>query len=112
MGELKLLDIFFKTALCSMISTDALQGGFLSSFTIVNEGTSLPIVNERTSLKIVNETARFIKTIILQNELFKKRSVLESIVSFLFFFVVVFITKLSFFLNENVNIPKWIRALF
>jgi len=38
-----------------MISTDALQVGFLSSLTIVNKGSSLTIVNETTS---------FIKTIV------------------------------------------------
>ena len=84
-----------------MISTDNLQGGFLSSFTIVNEGTSLPIVNERTSLKIFNETASFIKTIILQYELFNKRSVLERIVSFLFF--------CRRFYNETIVFFKWKR---
>ncbi len=34
-----------------MISTDALQVGFLSSLTIINEGLSLTIVNETTSFK-------------------------------------------------------------
>ena len=38
-----------------MISADALQVGFLSSLTIVNEGSSLRIVNEGLSLMIVNE---------------------------------------------------------
>jgi len=45
-----------------MISTDALQVGFLSLLTIVNEGLSLTIVNKTTS---------FIKTIILKNDRFK-----------------------------------------
>ena len=77
-----------------MISTDAFQVGFLSSLTIVNEGLSLTIVNKTTS---------FIKTIILKNDrfkndhlkkTFKKRSFLKTRFRF---FVVVFITKLSFF---------------
>ena len=64
----------------SMISTDALQVGFLSSLTIVNEllsltivneGPSLTIVNEGSSLTIVNETTNFIKTIVLKNDHFK-----------------------------------------
>ena len=38
-----------------MISTDALQVGFLSLLTIVNEESSLTIVNEGSSLTIVNE---------------------------------------------------------
>ena len=72
-----------------MISTDALQGGFLSpplfvnegssltivnegsSLTIVNKGSSLNIVNEGTSLTIVNETMSFIKTLILKNDRFE-----------------------------------------
>ena len=44
-----------------MISTDALQVGFLSSLTIVNEGSLLTIVNEGSSLTIVNEMTIFIK---------------------------------------------------
>ena len=50
-----------------MISTDALQVGFLSPslLTIVNKGSSLKIVNEGL-LMIVNETKRrfHIKTIV------------------------------------------------
>ena len=45
-----------------MISTDALQVGFLSSLTIVNERLSLTIVNETIVLK----------TTIFKNEPFKK----------------------------------------
>jgi len=72
----------------SMISTDALQVGFLSSLmiinegsslTIVNEGLSLTIVNEGSSLTIVNETTNFIKqsflkTSVLKTERFENRS--------------------------------------
>ena len=72
-----------------MISTDALQVGFVSSLTIVkkgssftivsvglsltigNEGPSLMIVNEGPSLTIVNEMTNFIKTIVLKNDRFK-----------------------------------------
>ena len=39
----------------SMISTYSLQVRFLSSLTIVNEGSSLTIVNEGWSLTIVDE---------------------------------------------------------
>ena len=64
-----------------MISTDALQVGFLTSFTIVNEGVvvndifneglSLTIVNDNPSLlTIVNETTNFKKTIVLKNDRF------------------------------------------
>ena len=58
----------------SMISTDALQVGFLSSLTIVNEGV---VVNEGSSLTIVNKTIKkrsLWKTFILKNVIFKKRS--------------------------------------
>ena len=51
-----------------MISTDALQVGFLSSLTIVNERV---VVNEGPSLTIVNETKNFIKTSVLKNDRFK-----------------------------------------
>ena len=55
-----------------MISTDALQVGFLSSLTIVNEGSLLTIVYEGSSLTIiVNETTSFIKTIVLKNDRLK-----------------------------------------
>ena len=57
----------------SMISTDALQVGFLlSSLTIVNEGSSLTIVNGRLSFTIVNETTNFLKTIVFENDSFFK----------------------------------------
>ena len=60
-----------------MISSDDLQVGFLSSLTIVNEGSSLTIVNETTN---------FIKTTILKKtNFFKKRSFLKTIVSFSIF---------------------------
>ena len=52
-----------------MISTDALQVGFL---VFVNKGLSLTIVNEGSSLTIFNETTSFIKTIVLKNDRFKK----------------------------------------
>jgi len=88
----------------SMKSTHALQDSFLSSLTIVNEGTlltiviegssltianeessltivnepnlrlSLTIVNEWSSLTIVNGTTIFIKTIVLKTTNFKKRT--------------------------------------
>ena len=47
-----------------MISTDALQVGFLSSLTIVNEGVVVNNFNEGLSLTIVNETKNFIKTVV------------------------------------------------
>ena len=71
-----------------MISTDALQVGFLSLLmivnkgssltivndslllTIVNEGSSLAIVNKGSLLTIVNETTIFIKTIVFNNDCF------------------------------------------
>ena len=69
----------------SMISTDALQVGFLSLLTIVYEGSSLTIVNKGLSLTIVNKgssltivkegsTTNFIKAIVLKNERIEKRS--------------------------------------
>jgi len=84
-----------------MISTDALQVGFHSSLTIVNEGSSLTIVNETTSLY----KQSFWKTIVLKTTIFKKQTLKKR--SFRFrFFVVVFITKRSFFkIKESVNIP-------
>ena len=68
----------------SLISTDALEVGFLFSLTIinerlsltiVNEGSSLTVVSEESSLTIVNEElsltigneTSFIKTIVLKN---------------------------------------------
>ena len=39
----------------SLISTDALEVGFLFSLTIINVGLSLTIINEGSSLTIVNE---------------------------------------------------------
>ena len=62
----------------SMINTDALQVGFLSSLTkgssltIVNEGPSLTIVNEGSSLTIVTETTIVLKTTIFKKRTFKK----------------------------------------
>ena len=71
-----------------MISTDALQVGFLSPplfvnegssltivnegslLTIVNEGSSLTIVNDGLSLTIVNETTNFLKTVVFENDCF------------------------------------------
>ena len=47
MWEIKLLDIFLKND--SIVSTDALQIGFLSLLKIVNEGLSLMIFEETTS---------------------------------------------------------------
>ena len=79
-----------------MISTDALQVGFLSLLTIVNEGLSLTIVNEESSLKIVIEgsslTKRwfFLKNYRFKNDHFLKKNFKKTIV---------------FQENENVNIP-------
>ena len=58
-GELKLLDIFLKVK--NYLSTYALQVSFLSSLTIVNEGSLLTIVNVTTN---------FIKTIVLKTTIF------------------------------------------
>ena len=71
---------------------DALQVGFHSSLTIVNETTSL-------------YKQSFWKTIVLKTTIFKKQTLKKR--SFRFrFFVVVFITKRSFFkIKESVNIP-------
>ena len=46
-----------------MISTLALQVGFLSSLTIVNEGPSLTIVNELiiTNYKLINAQVNYVK---------------------------------------------------
>ena len=82
-----------------MISTDALHVGFLSSLTIVNKGLSLMIVNEGSSLTTIKETTNFIKTIILKNNSFQKRS--------LSIFCRRFHNETIIFLkNENVNIPS------
>ena len=62
-GGVKTSGYFLKNY--SMIRTDALQVGLLSSLTIVNEGPSLTIVNETTN---------FIKTIVLKTTIFKKRT--------------------------------------
>ena len=92
-----------------MISTDALQVGFLSSLTIVNEGvvvnegSSLTIVNEFPSLTIVNKTTNFIKTNFL-----KKRSFLKTTVSFSFFRRRFHNETIVFLKIENVNIPNYI----
>ena len=56
-----------------MISTDALQGGFLSPPIFVNdlnEGSLLMIVNGGPSLKIVYKTTSVIK-MILKNDCFQ-----------------------------------------
>ena len=81
-----------------------------SSLTIVNVGQSLTIVNEGSSLTIVNETTNFIKqsfwkkivlkTNVLKNDRFKNDHFWKTnfLKTFRFrFFVVVFITKRSFF---------------
>ena len=68
-----------------MIRTDAFQVGFLSSLTIVNEGSSLTIVNKGPLLTIVNETTIFIKTIVLKTTIFEKRTFKKTIVSFSIF---------------------------
>ena len=52
-GEAKAPWYFHKNY--SMISSDALQVGFLSLLTIVNEVSSLTIVNEGSALTILNE---------------------------------------------------------
>ena len=86
----------------SMVSTDALQVGFLSSLTIVNEGSSLTIVNETTN---------FIKTIVLKTTIFKKtnilkkRSFLKTIISFSILRRRYHNETIVFLKNENVNIP-------
>ena len=89
-----------------MIFTDAFQVGFLSSLTIINEGSSitivhewslLTIINNGSSSTIVNETTSFIK-----NDRFEKRK-------FRFrFFGVFFITKRSFFKKKM----KTLTSLF
>ena len=73
-----------------MISTDALQVGFLSSLTIVNDTTSL-------IKTIVIQNNFKLKRPFLKTNFFKKNYRLEKR-SFRFrFFVVVFITKRSLF---------------
>ena len=90
-----------------MISTDALQVGFLSSLTIINEGLSLTIVNEGSSLTIVNETTNFIKTTIFKNELIKTTIVFKTIVSFSIFRRRFHNETIVFLKNENVNIINY-----
>ena len=83
-GEVKTPWYFLKNY--SMISTDALQVGFLSLLTIVNEGLSLTIVNEESSLKIVIEgsslTKRwiFLKNYRFKNDHFLKKNFKKTIV--------------------------------
>ena len=72
----------------------------LSSLTIVNEGSSLTIVNDGLSLTIVNETTNFIKTVVFKNDRFV-----------FVFFVVVFITKRSFFKTMK-SITSHMKILF
>ena len=72
----------------TMISTDALQFGFLSSLTIVNE------------------TTIFIKTIVLKTTIFKKRTFNKTIVSFSIFRRLFHNDTIVFQKNENVYIPK------
>ena len=62
MVNLGLLFVFEKD---SIISTGAIQVGFLSLLTIVNEGSSL---RKGSSLTIVNEAMSFIKTTVFQNK--------------------------------------------
>ena len=89
-----------------MISTDALQVGFLSSVTIVNEGLSLTIDKKGSSLTIVNETTYFIKPIVLKTTIFKKRTFQKND-CFVFGFSRRFHNETIVFLkNENVNIPS------
>ena len=94
-----------------MISTDALQVGFLSLLMIVNEGV---IVNDRYWRVVVNKTTNFIKTIndhfekrpFLKNELFKKTIVFKNDHYFSIFCCRFHNETIIFLKNENVNIPK------
>ena len=99
----------------SMKSTYALQVGFLSSLTIVNEGSSLMIINETTNFKI--EKQGLWKTSILKNNCFKNDhfwktnflkqwSFLKTIVSFSIFCRRFHNEAIVFLKNKNVNIPK------
>ena len=95
-----------------MISTGALQIGFLSSLAIINEGSSLTIVKEGSSLTIVNETTSFIKTIVFKIDHFKKTNfkkkiVFKTIVSFSIFRHRFHNETVVFQKNENVNIPAY-----
>jgi len=95
-----------------MISTGALQIGFLSSLAIINEGSSLTIVKEGSSLTIVNETTSFIKTIVFKIDHFKKTNfkkkiVFKTIVSFSIFRHRFHNETFVFQKNENVNIPAY-----
>ena len=73
-----------------MISTDALQVGFLSSLTVVNEGSSLTIVKKTTIFKTIvsfqifccrfhNETIVFQKNENVNVDVFRKQIVLLDI---------------------------------
>ena len=108
-----------------MISTDALQVGFLSPSLFVNNRKRRVVVSEGLSLTIVNEITNFIKTVVFENDHFLKRFPLKTIFykndCFVFrFFVVVFITKQLFFLKiENdpslrrgVHFRKLINKIF
>ena len=72
MVNLGLLFVFEKD---SIISTGAIQVGFLSLLTIVNEGSSL---RKGSSLTIVNEAMSFIK-----NDRFSKQSWVPELVQYI-----------------------------
>ena len=83
-----------------MISTGALQIGFLSSLAIINEGSSL------TKRRV------FIKSIVFKIDHFKKTNfkitiVFKTIVSFSIFRRRFHNETVVFQKNENVNIPAY-----